>query len=155
MKKCARILSLLMSAVMLVSSAVPAYAFEDALTGFEESGLFDSEEAPPLWDSEEDSLTWEDAYNEENSDQTQESPSESDVQQPEDMPENPPMETEGEIITDKTETPLPTELVTGTSGLDLPDGWSFEMSKAGGSSRPGMFRSSPGTITVYIQKISG
>ena len=155
MKKMTRILSFLMSAVMLVSSAVPAYAFDDTLTGFEESGLFDSEEAPPLWDSEEDSLTWEDAYNEENSDQTQESPSESDVQQPEEIPENPPMETEGEIITDKTEPSLPTEPVTGTSGLDPPDGWSFEMSKAGGSSRPGMFRSSPGTITVYIQKIAG
>ena len=35
MKKCARILSLLLSAVMLVSSVVPAYAFDDALTGFE------------------------------------------------------------------------------------------------------------------------
>ena len=42
MKKCARILSLLLSAVMLVSSVVPAYAFDDALTGFEESGLFDT-----------------------------------------------------------------------------------------------------------------
>lgn len=155
MKKCARILSLLLSAVMLVSSVVPAYAFDDALTGFEESGLFDTEEAPPLWENEEDVLTWEDANEEETSSVTEQNPTEEESQQPEEIPENPPMETEGEIITDKTETPLPTEPVTGTSGLDPPDGWSFEMSKASGSSRSGMRRSSPGTITVYIQKIAG
>ena len=143
MKKCARILSLLLSAVMLVSSVVPAYAFDDALTGFEESGLFDTEEAPPLWENEEDVLTWEDANEEETSSVTEQNPTEEESQQPEETPESPPMETEGEIITDKTETPLPTEPVTGTSGLDPPDGWSFQMSKSSGSSRSGMRRSSP------------
>ena len=75
MKKLSRILSLLMAAVMLASSAMPVYAFEDFgsledLSGYEEGNLFDTpEEAPPLWDNEEDSLTWEDTFGEENSEQ--------------------------------------------------------------------------------------
>lgn len=161
MKKLSRILSLLMAAVMLASSAVPVYAFEDFgsfedLPGYEEGNLFDTpEEAPPLWDNEEDSLTWEDAFGEENDFSSEQNPTEEDVQQPEQTPENVPAETEGDPVPKEGDAPLPDEPVTGMSGLDPPDGWSFQMSKGSGSSRPGMFRSSPGSITVYIQKITG
>ena len=104
MKKLSRILSLLMAAVMLASSAVPVYAFEDFgsfedLPGYEEGNLFDTpEEAPPLWDNEEDSLTWEDAFGEENDFSSEQNPTEEDVQQPEQTPENVPAETEGDPV---------------------------------------------------------
>ena len=167
MKKLSRILSLLMAAVMLASSAMPVYAFEDFgsledLSGYEEGNLFDTpEEAPPLWDNEEDSLTWEDTFGEENSDKNssdfEKAPSESDIQQPEQTPENTPAETEGETVPKEGDAPLPDEPVTGTSGLDPPDVFTFEMVRSGSGTSSGMrkARANPGSITVYIQKITG
>ena len=144
MKKISKVLSLLLAVVTLAGAALPVQAFdsgEDFPTVYQEGGLLDSEEAPPLW--------------EDSGDEKEQNPAEEEVQQPEKAPETESPETEGETVSQGEEDSAPTDPVTETTGLDPPDGWSFSMSRGGVSSRPGMFRSSPGSTTVYIQKIPG
>ena len=155
MKKPARFLSLLMAVMMLVGSAVPAYAFEGL---GEISNITDyGEDTPVVTEDEEDPPTLEEGEMPD-----KESPSSSEPQPDASEPPvvdtgEPPEESEGETLPGEPDDPLPSEPTVGASGLDPPDSFSFEAVRSGSASPFGMrkARANPGSTTIYIEKISG
>lgn len=154
MKKPARFLSLLMAVMMLVGSAVPAYAFEGL---GEISNITDyGEDTPFVTEDDEDLPTLEEEPREE------EPPSSSEPQPDVSVPPvvdtgEPPEDSEGESLQGDADAPLPTEPTVGASGLDPPDSFSFEAVRSGSASASGMrkARANPGSTTIYMEKISG
>lgn len=155
MKKPARFLSLLMAVMMLVGSAVPAYAFEGL---GEISNITDyGEDTPVVTEDEEDPPTLEEGEMPD-----KESPSSSEPQPDASEPPvvdtgEPPEDSEGESLQGDADAPLPTEPTVGASGLDPPDSFSFEAVRSGSASASGMrkARANPGSTTIYMEKISG
>ena len=155
MKKPARFLSLLMAVMMLVGSAVPAYAFEGL---GEISNITDyGEDTPVVTEDEEDPPTLEEGEMPD-----KESPSSSEPQPDASEPPvvdtgEPPEDSEGESLQGDADAPLPTESTVGASGLDPPDSFSFEAVRSGSASASGMrkARANPGSTTIYMEKISG
>ena len=155
MKKTARFLSLLMAVMMLIGSAVPAYAFEGL---GEISNITDyGEDTPFVTEDEEDPPA-----PEEGEAPDEGSPSSSEPQPDASEPPvvdtgEPPEESEGETLPGEPDAPLPTEPTVGASGLDPPDSFSFEAVRSGSASASGMrkARANPGSTTIYMEKISG
>ena len=152
MKKPARFLSLLMAVMMLVGSAVPAYAFEGL---GEISNITDyGEDTPVVTEDDEDLPTLEEEPREEAP------PSSSEPQPDVSVPPvvdtgEPPEDSEGESLQGDADAPLPTEPTVGASGLDPPDSFSFEAVRSGSASASGMrkARANPGSTTIYMEKI--
>lgn len=155
MKRPARFLSLLMAVMMLVSSAVPVYAFEGL---GEISNVTDyGENVPSITEEDEDDPTLEEGEEPE-----EEPPSSSESQPDASEPPvvdtgEPPEESEGETLPGEPDDPLPTEPTVGASGLDPPDSFSFEAVRSGSAAPSGMrkARANPGSTTIYMEKISG
>lgn len=155
MKKPARFLSLFMAVMMLVGSAVPAYAFEGL---GEISNITDYGEDSPFVTEDEEELP----TPEEGETPDEEFPSSSEPQPDASEPPvvdtgEPPEESEGEALPGEADAPLPTEPTVGASGLDPPDSFSFEAVRSGSASPFGMrkARANPGSTTIYMEKISG
>ena len=153
MKKPARFLSLLMAVMMLVGSAVPAYAFEGL---GEISNITDyGEDTPVVTEDDEDLPTLEEEPREEEPPSSEPQP---DVSVPPVVDTGePPEDSEGESLQGDADAPLPTEPTVGASGLDPPDSFSFEAVRSGSASASGMrkARANPGSTTIYMEKISG